>query len=216
MNEKNFIPESYLKKRGRRATRTRTGLLLAMVAGLIVAWMFVTPDDGLERLERRRAALEDELLAAEGAHEDRAADAAAQTELQDLLALRAELSPAIPITWIVSSIASAMPPAMGLGELSLVVESGDGEEPFGIDETPGPKRVTLEVHLEGLAPDDVTIARFIGGLDSQPLFSGVELGFSRPLEGAAIIAREFQITASVALDRTFELVTSDAGGTHAD
>lgn len=220
MNRVDFIPLSFRKARARRRAIGRCVMLLVAVVASMGCWI-VFSQRHMDGLKHRRIALRQRI--AEVEHQraeqpitlDEGIASAAQVRLVR------KLHPPLPTILIVAAVSEVMPTSMGLHSFSMTCEV---VEPASLDQRKreraksrtdnSPAKPVLVV-LEGIAPDDLAIARFIGRLDQQQLFRNVKLGYSRPTEDGALEAREFQITAEIPVNRRYE-INNRPGVAHAD
>ena len=68
----------------------------------------------------------------------------------------------------------------------------------------------LVLEVEGVAPNDLEVTRFVKRLSEQPMFQNVTLIQGRPVQVAGLVAREFQIRTEIPLDREFQLASGEA------
>jgi hypothetical protein len=200
----NFVPQSFDGERTRQ--RRIVGLSIAIVAVILsgAVWSKTESDRRLEALQGELSTLVEETgrrqVQAHARHRE-----VTRTQLQ------CRLEAPVPAVSIIALVADHIPPSVGLASLSLIGKPIDPDpggrrnrKKNGTSEGQAAPPPVLLV-LQGVAPDDMTVARFIERLDSQPLFERLELGFCRPVEGGPFEVRDFEVTAEIPLDRTVVL-----------
>lgn len=101
----------------------------------------------------------------------------------------------VPLSEVVSAIASAVPPAATLTGLTVtpVFERGKpGKQSEAIATTS-----SLTIELTGLAPTDLDVAALIAALEAEPLFDRVSIDHSRSTTVRGAEAREYGVTCAV-------------------
>lgn len=210
MNQINFIPNSYFRARALRRSLIRHAVVVVIGVLLMGGW-YTTARKEVLSLDWELTALAQQALVVEEEAQRQAVDRVQRLASSKQARARDRLKTAVPTTSIMALIAELMPPSMGLKSLTLL---GEPVNPAPIQKKkPRPAKKAsqaqtvkpLRLLLEGFAPNDLTIATFIGRLDKRPLFDNVELAFSRPVRREALLAREFQITAEIPLNRSYLL-----------
>ncbi len=210
MKRINFIPDSVPRVDATGRLWIRCGLFLLAGLILIGSW-YVRAHRQIAALDQKLNVLDQQEQIARAV--DEKADAGRRQRLkwskQEILYDRVRMP--VPTTSAMAAVAKLMPPVMGLTSFSLIGEPIDPTLPRSkkkrrssknrASPTVGPLRLVLQ----GVAPNDLSIAEFIGRMDQRPLFVNVELTYSRPVERDTQIAREFQITADIPLDRKVRL-----------
>jgi len=202
----NFIPDSVIQARARRRLIVRSFVMLACLAAAMGAWFKTSRMYDPAPQDTYLASLETQIAAMLEQSQEIAARQKQHRERSEEVAVRERIAAPLPATFVIAAVVETLPPSIGLSSLSLVdtpvepIAKHSREAATG--SAPHPNR-PLRVHIEGLAPDDVTIAKVLGRLDERPPFGNVELGYSRPLEGAELMARAFRITAEIPLDRRY-------------
>lgn len=208
MSEINFIPESFIRARARARMMLRSALLLACVAAAMGIWFVLFNSQSHAELDDYLANLDAQIVTIMEQNREQSTRRMEHRRLSDEIELRARLRTPLPMTYVLRAIVETMPGSVGLRSVSIfgdpVSSPAQTRRKRASKSLPRPLP-PLRVLIEGLAPDDVTIAKIVGGLDKRPAFERVELGFSRPVEGGDLVAREFQITARIPLDRTYVL-----------
>lgn len=213
MNDINFLPKSYIRKRKRQRRLFRQSGLI-VVALVCLGFWFV----GLKAESYRLANL---------AKQTEAAVASASSNLVQIkdyqkqkAALKAEheinrqLAQPVSYSQILQVLGALMPDEVALTRLML---NSQRPEPAKAKEAEHKKSRNarqraksadepdfIEVEIDGLAPDDISVASLISELDAHPLFSSVKIRSSRSVETRGVVARQFYLSATVDLDRNFE------------
>lgn len=71
-------------------------------------------------------------------------------------------------------------------------------------------RTTLAIQIEGVARDDLDVARLVSALDDHALFSTVSLDFARSTVVDGVNARAFRLSCGIDLDKRYSFV-ADSG-----
>ncbi len=206
MKRINFIPDTFVQERDRRVTIIWCGAIFLVGVLLIEVW-FVNARQELAELDRELNALK-QLQASAQLSSRKAGEFAEQYGPQSPRAsVYNKLKMKVPVTSVMALVSELMTPAMGLTGFTLVDEPANPQPlkgPHKQAARPSPKKVApIRVTLEGLAPENLSIARFVGRLDQEPLFTNVKLVFSQSVKNGEWFAREFQIQADIPLDRPY-------------
>jgi len=114
----------------------------------------------------------------------------------------------VRISEVVGSVARSMPESVSLSSFAVT--------PRRINAARGKKntedQIFLVVELEGIAPDDMELARFVSGLESHGLFQKVTLDFARSATVREVGARAFRMSAEIDLQKSYSFAQ---GGTEA-
>ncbi|MBL8746560.1 MAG: PilN domain-containing protein [Phycisphaerae bacterium] len=126
----------------------------------------------------------------------------------------------------IDAISAATPPAVSLIELSITPKeekpAAGTPRPDGSNKKRGASappsggaaetsKVLMRIEMEGLAPDDSAVARFVSALDAHPLFSRVALEFTRAKGLAKGEVRNFRITADIDLSLRYSFTDATTG-----
>ncbi len=215
MNQIDFLPASFLQRQERNTRLLRHGLIvgLLMLALGGAHWML---QQRTERLTDQAAYMEQEAQALSIQIEESARLNRQRTELIRRLRLQQELMPPMTPSQLLALIGEALPESSNLVSLSLTdttptmpskptgtsgAEGGD-EQGRGVSSgATGRPRSTMQISLVGLAPSDVEVANFFGGLVELPVFENGKLLYSRPTRIGPLLAREFRVELEAPLDR---------------
>ncbi len=207
----NFTPDSVMQARARRPRLIRAAALSGALLALMVGWVMWSWQQ-IDQLDEQLAGLRQQT-----ATKNQQSVLARRKQHR---ALRDDLKAPVPVSSAIATIAELMPASMGLTQWSWTAPPA---EPKPLKKTRsrkrrrGPEQVpTIKLSLTGMAPNDLAIARLIGRLDERPLFANVELVYSQALETDELMARQFQITAQVPLNRPYQLQEPQAEVAHAD
>jgi Tfp pilus assembly protein PilN len=191
------------RAQARRRFIVRSGLLLVGVPAVMALWLTFAPERRLQQLDTELAALDAQIATMSASMEEET------VVVTDQMSFCERLQSPVPCASIAAVIADVMPPSVGLTRFGLTgvpvqpVPIKAQNQAGGKTAEAGPRKRAISLVLEGVAPDGVPVARFLGGLDEHPIFEHVELGYSRPVEGDALHGCEFQITAEIPIDRTY-------------
>lgn len=206
MDTPDFLPERIRETRDRRRRWIRHIYLLLMVAGCLVAWGVVGQRD-VDRAKEELTMLQGRT---DGLTEQLDLKARLQAQLQDLLVkqrISSELGSRVNVLDLANELEQLLPTSMFLVSLSLdTIEiqpprvaarpRSAGAGASRLIAAPAEKRV--QITLTGLAPDDVTVANFIGQLSADPLFEDVNMGYTRSAVYQGRTASQFQASCYVA------------------
>lgn len=204
------MPDTFHRAHTIRRMWIRCGILVLVGLVLMASW-HVRARRKLVKLDQQLAALDLQEQIAK-----RKSEKAAEGRIQKLTrskqrTVHDRVKTPVPTTSVMALVAEVMPPAMGLTSFSLVAEP---VKPASVKakktrrspkSAPSQHLAPMRLVMEGVAPSDLSIAKFIGHMDERLLFVNVELAFSRPVKRDSLTAREFQVTAEIPLDRTYRL-----------
>lgn len=125
----------------------------------------------------------------------------------------------VRVTQATDALAAVLPPQASLTEISITPreeKGATGSKSTGRGK-PGetaaePPRTYMIVEMEGLADSDVNVASFVSGLDANPLFSRVNLDFSRAKSIGGTEARNFRVTAEIDLSVRYSFAEAAGEG----
>lgn len=217
MTQVDFLPESYHRARQRRGRLTRQIALVGVIAGCLVAATVGMKAHGVsqartaERLEATVASERTAIGVITGLDHERKA-------LLKTFDLKRELEPPVTYSQVLASLGHVLPEGIAVTELSMMSvrpkpEPLADKNPAGRKKTASDQDGVREPHLigielQGLAPDDLSVALLVSALDEHPMFGRVTMRSSEGLNTQGLMAREFSLTATVDLDREFRW-TSD-------
>lgn len=216
MSQINFLPQTIVHQSRRRRRKYRHAVLLAMLALGLAAWGFAERGQNV-RPRQRAAALEAEVAAA---REQMSEFVKLRDEREMLVRqnrVKDELSQPVSHTQVIAALDGHLPSSIGLTAMSITAvrpaprpiatagKSGSRGKAVKQEHT-GPVADELQIEIDGMAPDDLTIANLIGALSEDPLFDRVTLKFSRTTEARGVEGRLFKVLMRVRLDRRFEEV----------
>jgi Tfp pilus assembly protein PilN len=206
----NLLPEQYITERVARRRRRLSLVTTALVIlGSSVAWNTCRNEAIVVAREVARAKAD---VARNGSRDAAVTrlDADAKA-LAASLAVREAVTLRLPVTTALGAACNALPDSVVLTRVS--VEPPQLQLPTGDKKAkPTPRTAAapvMKVGLEGLAVEDVEIARLVSVLSSNPLFKNVKLKSSRGVKVGELNRSEFQVDLEVPLDREF-LATTDA------
>jgi len=229
MNQINFLPESYRRSQQRRGRMLRQAVLVLSVAGcLVLAAIVAETHSRSERLHAER--LEDTVKSEQvtlGALAEIEHDHAA---LLNRARLRQELEPAVMYSQVIAALSKAMPEEVAVTGVEMLTVKPKPEPKETEAQREARKRRSsrhenkdvvyepylIQLEIDGLAPDDVSVAMLVAALDEHPLFSRVTMRSSRTTNTQGLQAREFSLTATIDLDREFDWIEPSSEVAHAD
>lgn len=212
MNEVDFLPESYRKVKRRRGRMFRQGTLMAIAVSSFVLWGVALKTHSVGQRQYAEQ-LESTLVSEQGKLQVLAQLNNEYGDLQRQLKLNRELSQPVTFSQIIGYLGVQMPDEVAITELvlnarrpkpePLAEESATSGRRTKDDRDAGPEPNYIQIELEGVAPNDLSLANFISAVDENPLFSQVYMGSSRTIEMKGLVARQFRMSAVVELDRDF-------------
>lgn len=206
MKQINFIPKKILQKQELQGLLIKCSVLV-LGGLLIIGFWGVYKSRQVGLISRRIESVNQDLESARTRSDQLIVLAKnRRKELSKHEIIHEKLEPAVPATSVIALVERLMPRVMGLTSFSLI---GEPIQPnIASRGRPGGKSsdgqsIPLRLSLEGMAPNDLSIARFIGRLDKSKLFENVEMSFSRPMKNGSLLGRTFRVTANIPLDREF-------------
>lgn len=115
-------------------------------------------------------------------------------------------------TEAIDAVAASTPGSVTLLELSITPREEKASsksasaQTSGTPAVPEAPRALMVMEMEGLAPDDVSVARFVSGLEQHPLFRRVALDFARAKPMGQGEVRNFRVTADIDLSLRYSFV----------
>lgn len=218
MSQVNFLPPRYLNQ---AKVRRRKSLHLVMLTGLAVClatWGFVERAKNA-RPRIRAVTLEAEVEAARDQMNEVVKLRSERAALLQQQKIKHELNQPVSHTQLVNRLASHLPQSVGLTDLRIVthrpppepiVDPGANKRRTKKAQQDQPPADQLDIELDAVAPDDLTIAQVIGDLSDDPVFDHVAMRFSRSTTVQGVEARLFRLSMRVRLDRKFEVEVAHA------
>lgn len=221
MTQVDFLPESYHRSRQRRGRLMRQ---IALVAGMAVCLFAATVAIKAHSMNQAQTAerLEDTVRSERNTMDVITGINHERKQLLKTFDLKRELEPPVTYTQVLALLTQALPEGVAVTELSMVSvrpkpEPVESKRPTGrkakIDSTKEEMSVEpdlITVELQGLAPDDLSVAVLVSTLDEHPIFGRVTMRSSEGVNVQGLMAREFTLTATVDLDREFRWVNDIA------
>jgi len=204
MNQINFLPKDYLLKQERAARRVRQTLLIIVVLFCMVGW-WLGAYSRVADLNRYANALDIEVHAANVQMLEMVKLKGRREALAHQLNVQRELAQPLAHMHVLTVIAELMPESMATRQIALT-STGLNTRPnrTGKNSKPGNAPVIL-IELEGIAPNDVEVADFVGQLTDHVLFKQVKMLYARQVELDDVIAREFRVEMRVPMNRVYQV-----------
>lgn len=202
MNEVDFLPEKCRIRQLRRHRRTRyVSLLAALALAVLAGWAVLAQQTS--SLAAKAQAIEHQLKSLRAKQLEVNRLAAQRRQLIAQVKRQHQLGMAVRDAQIITALANHMPATISLTDVSMRYHTGAAAA--NGSHHPGQRGVkpTLAINIQGIAPDDMTVADFVSTLTRDPLFSKVTMRFSRPTTRGSVLGREFELTMSVDLTRQF-------------
>jgi len=194
--------EAFLKRRARRRWIVAyVGVLALVVVGHSGASMV------FDRVDTRRDALREKVEDRLYQNEEASALLAEIRELEGRLTRYNDLAWPVRMSEVIGSIGGVTPEGATLTALTLSPRTDRVRIPAQ-NGKPASERVEhrLMVEMQGVAVDDLTVARVVSGLDESPLFASVSVDFTRQRNIDGVDAREFRLQAEIDLDTRYTFV----------
>jgi Tfp pilus assembly protein PilN len=228
VNHIDFLPPSYHEQRAGRGLARRRWVLIALTLLALTGWAVARHKQSSD-LAWRASALESQ---AQTTQQKRGEMEKLRTEQKALLyqqKVQRQISQSVAVSQAIATLGRQLPDSAGLTSLLVTahrpppkpLEDPDDKKakraakkkPDAQDEVP-PDYLAIEV--QGLAPDDVTVANLVNTMSEHPLFEKVTMNFSRVDTRGDLISRRFQISAEVPLDRRYIPMATSAGVSNED
>lgn len=137
-------------------------------------------------------------------------------DIQDLgnsIARYNRLAWPIRVSDTIAIVEPMVPESATLTALTLTprVERNRGKVGKDGKREPDSETTYLSVEMEGVAIDDLAVARLVSGLDEHPIFASVTLDYARSREIDNVAAREFRINCEIDLSKRYSFVEADNG-----
>lgn len=215
-----LMPDSCRAALGRRArVRSWVAAYLAAIGIVAAAYAIVAAGDGARSDERSR--LERQVRLQWERNEEAQAIWAQIRELDATIARHERLAWPVSVGDIIAVVGAELPESTTLTALTVTprqerlkaAAKPRGERPATgtrSTRTPDQVRTMLAIELEGVAPDDMELSRFVSGLESSPLFQDVVLDFARSRVVDEVEARGFRVTFSVDMSAQYTFVEENA------
>lgn len=204
-----FLPASY---RRRQADRRYAGphlLLAAALAAALIAWGYAEHRQTTD-LAWQTHAVQAEARAVHRQQANMAAMRRTHERLVRQVKLQRDLAQPLRDTRILAVIGKLMPGSIALTHLKMArIVSATNDPPrvhghavkAGASASANVPRLHLDVR--GLAPNDLTVANFLGRLKFNALFTDVKIHYSRATTVHGVTGRLFELSMEVPLNRTF-------------
>jgi hypothetical protein len=226
MNNVNFLPKSYLRRQKRQRRLLRQSGLIAVSLVALGFW-FVGLKAENYRLGNLAAQTEASVKQAEAELQQIKTYQREIGSLQAEHELNRQLAQPVSYGQVLAVLGAITPDEVAMTRLSLdshrpepakaeVAGSSKRKAKRASKEVKAEEPDFIEVEIDGLAPDDISVAALISELDSHPLFSSVKIRSSRSIETRGVIARQFYLSAKVDLAREFEWTPATQEVAHVD
>ena len=208
MKRINFMPEEEKTAIGQQGLAIKCVVLILVCGLAIMAWHHLARQK-IDLADRELGLVDQQVQVARAKAQKVVVGTTKRLGVSKQVKLYDMLKQPIPTSSVLAAVAELMPRSMGLTSLSLVGEPVRAA-PTGVNKSKRSQKQSLKgevppirMLLEGLAPNDLAIAQFVGRLDDRVIFENVEMAYSRPAKRGILLGREFRITAEIPLDRTY-------------
>lgn len=228
MNHIDFLPSSYHEQRAGRGLARRRWVLIALTTLTLAGWAVVRHKQSSD-LAWRAAAIESQAKTTQQKRSEMEKLRAERKALLYQQKVQRQIGQPVAVSQAIASLGRQLPDSAGLTGLLVTahrpppkpLEDPDDKKAkrpaknkSDTKDTPPPDYLAIEV--QGLAPDDITVANLVNTMSEHPLFEKVKMNFSRVDTRGEWISRRFQITAEVPLDRRYIPTATSAGVSHED
>ncbi len=196
-----------------RRTRVRRWIMAyAMVLGVLCAG-YVLLNFGRDAQVTRRNTLEAQVRQNWERNEEAQGLFREIQELGSSIARYNRLAWPIRVSDTIAILESIMPKSATLTGLTLTPRIERTRGAMGKDGKRAPDEVFtfLAVEMEGVALDDLAVARVVSGLDEHAIFNGVTLDYARSRAIDQTPAREFRINFEIDLNKRYAFVDASGG-----
>lgn len=228
MNHIDFLPPSYHEERARRGLAHRRWVLILLTTLTLVGWALARHKQSSD-LAWRTTALESQ---AQTTQQKRGEMEKLRAERKVLIyqqKIQRQLRQPVAVSQAIATLGRQLPDSAGLTSLRVTAhrpppmpleDPDDKKAKRSAKKKTEPDKETppdyLAIEVQGLAPDDITVANLVNTMSEHPLFEKVKMNFSRVDTRGELVSRRFQISAEVPLDRRYVPTATSAGVTHED
>lgn len=229
MNQINFLPDSFFRAQKRRGRLFRQIALVSSITGCLVVATIALKANSISQ-SRTADRLEETVEAEQGALSVISGVERQHASLLKRTQLKRTLIPPVSYHRAIGALSHALPQEIAITEL-IMTSVNPKPEPIETDaqrearlkrqatpksEAPAYEPHLIGIELEGLAPDDLAVANFVGALDESPLFARVTMRSSRAATSRGLQVRQFNLTATIDLNREFRWTGADSEVAHVD
>ena len=215
MKSINFLPGSYRLKTARRHWVARKSALAVILVLCLVCWGFEQRRQ-TTNLQQRVTGLEAQSQVVRDQQSELNKLREESEFLHNQVVVQRELAQSVSHTQIIAMLGELLPPSVAMLELSMTTkrppprEEEDDDEATssrqrrvrrsGKSQSDEPPPNLIEISFSGLAPDDLTVANVVAGINESPLFVDVQWPYSRPVTHEGVMGRAFELKMTVPLD----------------
>lgn len=225
MNSIDFLPPTYHAERARQGMAHRRWVLIVLTALALAGWAAARHKQSAD-LAWRAAAIETQAGTTQQKRSEMEKLRAERKGLIYQQKVQRQLSQPVAVTQAIATLGRQLPDSAGLTSIRVIAHRPP-PKPMEDPDDKKSKRPTkkkpdadapaprdyLAIEVQGLAPDDVTVANLVNTMSEHPLFEKVTMNFSRVDTRGELISRRFQISAEVPLDRHYVPTARSAGVT---
>ncbi len=214
MNHVNFLPETFIRKRTQRVRVMRQALLVAVVAGGLLAWGVALRGQVASKSYHAKS-LEEQVVSARNMKTAMNRLRDEQKQLNHQVKVQRQLSQPVNHTQIIATISQLIPAQIAVTELMMTTTRPAPQQAVPQDSIKSRKRQQREtviqrtaenviaIELQALAPDGESVANLVQTFSEHPLFTDVQIRHTRSVVVRRVVAREFRLELKVDLDRRF-------------
>jgi Tfp pilus assembly protein PilN len=213
VNQINFLPKSFMVQQARKKRVVREIGLVAVVVMAMGVWLLVSGAKVRDlRDTARDLKSQAESLSRQVGELDRMR--ADRERLIHQVRIQRELGQPVSHSAVITALSHELPDAVTMTRLSMrtrrpAPSKAAAQKPDDRKrrDAPAPPKESdlIRIEIDGCAPDDVSVANFVGRLSEYPLFTNVKMIQSRATTvGDRVEAREFRIELEVPLDRDYQ------------
>ncbi len=212
MNDINFLPASYLRRRRQiRRVRLEWACIVLAAFALLCATFGIRHSDAVDR--RRVHELEAKRAEARMMIDAVASLELLEKQLHQQCMLQRDLVQPITQTQVLATISQMLPASLAMTELRVSVQrsspenyrvpvstsgAAKGSRQAAPPPPPPPQYITLT--FNGVAAKELDLADLVGALSEHPVFANVKLHYSREIDFLRMRGRDFRMSVQVPLN----------------
>jgi len=214
MNQVNFLPASFVRRRAQRVRVMRQVLLVAVVAAGLLVWGLALRGQIASKTQHANS-LEEQVIAARNMKTEMNRLRDEQKQLQHQVKVQRQLSQPVTHTQIIATLSGLIPPQVAVTELLMTTARPTPRQATPEDAVKSRKRQRqdaaqhrneenqIAIELQALSPDGESVANLVETFSKHPLFTDVQMRHTRSIRVRQVMAREFRLELKVDLDRRF-------------
>jgi Tfp pilus assembly protein PilN len=214
MNQVDFLPQSFIRRRAQRVRVMRQVLLVAVVAGGLLVWGLALRGQVASHTQHANS-LEEQVVAARNMKTEMNRLREEQKQLHHQVKVQRQLSQPVTHTQIIATLSELIPSQIAVTELLMTTARRTPQQAVPENAVKSRKRQRHEaavqqteenqiaIELQALSPDGESVANLVETFSKHPLFTDVQIRHTRSIRVRQVVAREFRLELKVDLDRRF-------------